>query len=164
MFLIVTSKDKNTHNKEDQKIITNKIVIKILLDDCTNDVFPYILNRTNFSLSFHRIRNCEVISSPLLLYIMTIPMCVIMIVIWIISLIKSRASLNFSQILIILMIILKSYENIIAILNMNNCSPDKSIDPYIKFASSIKFILKPIFEGLLIYLILSLSFVNSIQI
>jgi hypothetical protein len=127
------------------------------INDFNRKVAPYIEDHELFSFNCTRLRNCEVINDPFILYPITLGSYLILLLIWIYSLKKSSTEVVSGQRLLSLLFGIKIYGDVSVFYFMLNCTPSEPLSSFGFLLYDTNNFVRPVFEAVLIYYLLSLS-------
>eukprot|EP00826_Nyctotherus_ovalis_P014288 TRINITY_DN13965_c0_g1_i4.p1 TRINITY_DN13965_c0_g1~~TRINITY_DN13965_c0_g1_i4.p1 ORF type:complete len:188 (-),score=14.49 TRINITY_DN13965_c0_g1_i4:798-1361(-) len=160
-FMIITSTARINEYQFETALNSEVVVLRMDLVEFNKKVAPFVGSDRRFGFNCTRLRNCEVVKSPLVLYPITLGIYLILLIIWIYSLNKSSMELLSAQRLLNLLFGMKIYDDAISFWLMLRCRPEGNLYGVAYLLFDANHFARPVFEGVFIYYLLSLSAVSA---
>jgi len=158
-FFLITFDGQMTDHDLERGFGLRTFVLQLSESDFQKKIIPAIESNISFSINCSRMRNCEVIKDSYYLYPIAISIYIVLIVRWIYSLKQSPNEMLTPQKILNALFILKCYCDIALLYHILQCKPTGYIEGADYIMHDVKNLLRPVFEGLLIYFLLALSLV-----
>ncbi len=159
-FLIITYTGPITDQALEKGLAHKAFVLGMDSDDFREKLVPYADTATNFTLNCTRIRNCDVIRQPFYLYPFAIALYAIIAVVWIWSLRRSPGDMLAAQKILSTFFIMKGFCDVAMLYYMARCRPTGYMEGVDQIMHDVGHLVRPIFEGLITYFLLSMTLVS----